>query len=92
MLNNNLDFRYFIGSFAIGMLFVYMYQPKKEIVYKFPNPNNVDKVVYKDKDDACYKFKYEKNIFSNLDEICEKYFADKCNLRVLNNFAQWEYS
>ena len=60
MLNNNLDFRYFIISFSIGMLFVYMYQPEKKIVYKFPNPNNVDKVVYKDKNDACYKFKYDK--------------------------------
>jgi hypothetical protein len=60
MLNNNLDFKYFIVSFSIGMLFVYMYQPKKEIVYKFPNPNNVDKVLYKDNEGVCYKFKYEK--------------------------------
>ena len=44
MLGNKLDFKYFIVSFAIGMCAVYLYQPKMKIVYKFPNPNNLDNV------------------------------------------------
>ena len=70
MLDNKLDFRYFIVSFAIGILYVYMYQPEKKIVYKFQNPNNLD-TIYKDKND---KKKLEgfglkkKKIFSNINE------------------------
>ena len=66
MLDNKLDFRYFIISFAIGMCVVYFYQPKMEVVYKFPNPNNLDNV-YRDKNDGCYKFKIEKKDWDTLD-------------------------
>ena len=66
MLDNKLDFRFFIISFAIGMFIVYFYQPKMEIVYKFPNPNNLD-TVYKDKNEGCYKFKIEKKDCDTLD-------------------------
>jgi len=68
MLDNKLDFRYFIVSFAIGILYVYMYQPEKKIVYKFPNPNNLN-TIYKDKNDACYKFEIEE---TNCNEVREK--------------------
>ena len=68
MLGDKLDFKYFIVSFAIGMCAVYLYQPKMKIVYKFPNPNNLDNV-YTDKNDGCYKFKIEKK---NCDEVDPK--------------------
>jgi|TARA_B110000977_G_scaffold117860_2_gene152127 hypothetical protein len=66
MLNEKLDFRFFIVSFAIGMGIVYFYQPKMEIIYKFPNPNNLE-TVYTDKNDGCYKFKIEKKDCDTLD-------------------------
>jgi len=66
MLDNKLDFRYFILSFGIGMCIVYFYQPKMKIVYKFPNPNNLDNV-YTDKNEGCYKFKIEKKDCDTLD-------------------------
>lgn len=47
-----------IGSFAIGMLFVYMMPPKYEVVMKFPNVYNVDDMVYRDQNNLCYKYKY----------------------------------
>ena len=59
MLGKYIKIEYFIISFAIGILYVYLVQPKKEVVYRFPNPNNLDKLVYTDKNDNCYKYKVE---------------------------------
>jgi hypothetical protein len=51
---------YFFISFAIGILFVYILSPKPEIVMKFPSPYNAGSVVYKDKNDTCYKYKADR--------------------------------
>tara|TARA_Y100000385_G_C12875655_1_gene543547 strand:+ start:173 stop:433 length:261 start_codon:yes stop_codon:yes gene_type:complete len=59
MIGKYIKTEYFIISFAIGILYVYLVQPKKEIVYRFPNPNNLDKLTYTDKNDNCYKYEVE---------------------------------
>jgi hypothetical protein len=59
MLKNHFNFKYFIISFLIGISFVYFFNPKKEIIYRFPNPQNVDDLIYRDKNDQCYKYKAE---------------------------------
>jgi hypothetical protein len=46
---------YFVISFCIGILLVYVITPKKSIIYKFPSPDNSD-LVYHDKSDTCYKY------------------------------------
>jgi len=46
----------FIISLAIGMFFVYISAPEKQVLYIYPNPDNVDKFLFKDKGDTCYKF------------------------------------
>ena len=52
---------YFFLSFAIGLLYCYVTNPKPEVVVKFPSPYNAGKVLYRDKkDDTCYKYKAEK--------------------------------
>jgi hypothetical protein len=50
---------YFLLSFAVGMLYCYLTNPKPEVIVKFPSPFNAGKVVYKD-DDTCYKYKADK--------------------------------
>jgi len=67
MLEKYFNFQYFIISFALGMLFVYMYKPKTEIIFKFPNPNNVDKIIYNDKNDTCYKYNFEEKDCKDVD-------------------------
>ena len=59
MLGKYIKAEYFIISFAIGILYVYLVQPKKELVYRFPNPNNIDKTIYTDKNENCYKYEVE---------------------------------
>lgn len=51
---------YFILAFAAGLFYCYLVHPLPEVVYKFPSPTNAGKVVYKDKNEQCYKFKADK--------------------------------
>lgn len=53
-----IDFKYFVISFCVGIFVVYIVQPKTQIVYKFPSPNNTDQK-YKDNSNNCYKFEFE---------------------------------
>ena len=47
---------YFIVSFCIGIMFVYLCTPPPQIVNKFPSPHNVKSTVYTDNSDSCYKY------------------------------------
>jgi hypothetical protein len=55
MLLDRLHIGYFLGAFAIGILFVYLSTPDPHVVVKFPSPYNQD-VVYKDTSNTCYKY------------------------------------
>ena len=58
MLNKFIDYRIFFASLCFGLLVCYLIQPTPRVVYKCPNPDNEDKVTYKDKDNQeCYKYK-----------------------------------
>lgn len=60
MILDQLNFFYFILSFAIGLFVCYVTTPPPKIVLKFPSPTNAGKVVYKDKEGQCYGYKAEK--------------------------------
>jgi hypothetical protein len=38
----------------VGILFIH---PEKSVIYKYPTPENAEKVVYKDKNGICYTYK-----------------------------------
>ena len=54
-----IDPNAFFISLAIGLLFFYVIAPQKRIVIQYPNPENAGKVVYKDSNENCFKFKAE---------------------------------
>lgn len=54
---NFIDPNAFFISLAIGLLFFYVIAPQKKIVIKYPNPENAGKLVYKDSNENCFKFK-----------------------------------
>lgn len=56
MISKYIDFKFFIISLTIGLLFVYIFNEKPNIIYVFPTPDNYDKIMIKDKANICYKF------------------------------------
>jgi hypothetical protein len=46
----------FILSLAVGIFVVYISTPPSQIIYVYPNPDNENKVMFKDKADNCFRF------------------------------------
>jgi hypothetical protein len=59
MIQDYISFKIFFVSFAIGLLFVYLIGPEIKTIYIYPTPENVDKVLFKDKADNCFYFEPE---------------------------------
>jgi len=59
MILNYISVPVFLISFAIGLFFVYVLGPEKKIIYIYPTPENVDKVLFKDKANNCFYFEEE---------------------------------
>lgn len=59
MLGKYINFPVFLVSLAIGILFVYLFQPELNVIYVYPTPDNQNKILYKDKIDNCFKFNAE---------------------------------
>lgn len=49
----------FIISLSIGLFLVYITGSKPETIYLYPNPDNVEDLLYKDQLGTCHKFKAE---------------------------------
>ena len=50
---------YFTIAVLIGFLIFYFIKPYPKIVLKEPNPGNVDKLLYIDDKDVCYRYSKE---------------------------------
>lgn len=55
---NFINLPLFIISLAIGLLFVYLNETPKRVIYIYPSPYNIDKFSYKDKAGNCFKYSY----------------------------------
>lgn len=53
---NHLQFFPFLLSFMVGLFIVYVLKPAPMVITKFPNLENTDKVIYKDRNGTCFKY------------------------------------
>ena len=47
----------FLVSLSVGLFLSYISMPPTQVIYVYPNPDNVNKLSFKDKADNCYRFK-----------------------------------
>ena len=59
MLLNYISIPVFLISFAVGLFFVYVLGPELKKIYIYPTPENVDKVLFRDKASNCFTFEEE---------------------------------
>ena len=45
-----------LAGLVIGAVAILMIKPEQTITYKYPNPDHADKIIYKDKNDICYRY------------------------------------
>ena len=54
-----INFKVFLVSLSIGLLFTYLSNPTPTIIYVYPTPDNVNSIEYKDKANNCFQFTSE---------------------------------
>lgn len=55
-LTKYINFKAFLVSFAVGLLYIYLTDDYKKVIIVYPTPMNKDKKLYIDKANNCFKY------------------------------------
>ena len=68
----HFDMKMFLIGIVAGIIASYVIKPEKRVIVKYPEPGKADKLVYRDTNGVCFKFKTEPvNCDANEDKISE---------------------
>jgi len=56
MILDYISLPVFLVALAVGLFVVYILGPEETVVYIYPTPKNVRKMLFKDKTDECFKY------------------------------------
>jgi hypothetical protein len=59
MLLNLISVPVFLISFAVGLFFVYILGPEMKTIFIYPTPENIHRILFKDKAENCFSFQEE---------------------------------
>mgnify|MGYP001173356740 CR=1 FL=1 len=51
-----INFKIFIISLAIGLLYVYLTVPSNKVIFVYPTPDNIEDIQYIDTVNNCHKY------------------------------------
>ena len=68
-----LNMPVFITSLCIGIFLVYISNPKPDIIYVYPTPDNADTMQYKDRSGACFGFNTQEVTCPNNKQMIREY-------------------
>ena len=54
-----ININIFLVTLLAGFILVYIFHPKPNIVIKYPTPENINKIIYKDDAGLSYKYTIE---------------------------------
>jgi|TARA_B110000971_G_C19823752_1_gene414611 hypothetical protein len=60
MFGKYINLPVFLGSFLVGLVFIFLSSPQNKIVRVYPTPENVDKIEYIDPANNCFSFQAKK--------------------------------
>lgn len=59
MLFKFIDFKYFLISLSVGLLYIYLTNEYKKVIVLYPNPHNLNKYTYVDKANNCFNYELQ---------------------------------
>ena len=63
----------FIISLTIGLFLSYITAPNPGVIYVYPNPENIDKIQFKDEGGTCFGFKANEVKCPNDNKLVRRY-------------------
>ena len=56
MIFKHIDLKLFLISLSVGLLYIYLAEEYKKVIFIYPTPDNIKKYQYKDKSNECFSY------------------------------------